>query len=79
MNSGQIRIEKVSLRLRGVSAEQGRRRASSMVNQIAQAIARESAGAAGGKSGLEQLSLRLPAAGAAADLGEQISRQWKRE
>ncbi len=79
MNSGQIRIDKVSLRMRGVTPTEARRRAGSIAHEIAEAVAREGAGAAPGKSEIGQLSVRQPAAGKGPGVGEQIRRQWSRE
>jgi hypothetical protein len=75
MKSGGIHIDKVSLRLRGATPERARRRAGSMAREIADAIGRQAAHIAPGKTEIGMLSVRLKANGKNSNLTEQIRRQ----
>ena len=62
MNSGGIRIGKVTLRLRGVKPAQAEERAGSIAREIARRLAAPGALPAG-QSEIPSLSLRLPPGG----------------
>jgi hypothetical protein len=79
MNSGGIRIGKLSLRLRGVTPQQARERGGAVAREVAQAIAGERARMAPGKTDIARISVRMPAAGAGAGIAEQIRRQMAGE
>jgi hypothetical protein len=79
MNSGRIRIGKVSLRLRGVTRQEAQQRAGSIAREIAGAVAREAALKTPGKAEIGQLSVRLRPGTGAADIAGQIRNQWSRE
>jgi hypothetical protein len=79
MNSGGIRIGKVSLRLRGVTRQEAQQRAGSIAREIAGAVAREAARKTPGKAEIDQLSVRLRTGAGAPDITEQIRNQWSRE
>ena len=75
MNSGGIRIGKVSVRLRGVARREAQERAGSIAREIAGAAAREGLRMAPGKKDIGRLSVRLKADGKGAGIAEQIRRQ----
>jgi hypothetical protein len=79
MNRGGVRIGKMSLRLRGVTAQEARLRADSIAREVARAVAAESALPSAGKSHTGRLSVRLRAEGTTHNLGEQIRIQWPRK
>jgi hypothetical protein len=76
MKSRAIKIEKVSLRLRGVTPEQAHQRAVLIAGEIAHAAAREQTPT---QTEVPRLSLRLRADGKGPGVAEQIHRQWNRE
>jgi hypothetical protein len=75
MNSGGIHIDKVSLRLRGVTPRQARQRAGSMAREIADAVGRQAGRIAPGRTQIGKLSVRLRTGGSNSDLTGQIRRQ----
>lgn len=79
MNSGGIHIQKVSLRLRGVTPQQARERGSAIAGQIADAVVRERSRMAGGKSEIAGLAVRLRVDGKGPGVAEQIREQLARE
>ena len=75
MNSGGIRIEKLSVRLRGVTAQQARDRAGAIAREIAGAVAREGSSMPSGKREIGKLSVRVRADGKGNEITDQIRRQ----
>jgi hypothetical protein len=75
MNSGGIRIGKLSVRMRGATRREAERRAASIAREIAHALAEHSAG----KGEIGSLKVRLRADGKGDGIGEQIRRQLGRE
>ncbi len=79
MNSGGIHIQKVSLRLRGVTPQQARERGGSIAAQIADALAREGSRPGQGKREIAGLAVRLRADGKGPGVAEQIRKQMARD
>lgn len=75
MNSGGIHIDKVSLRLRGVTSQQARGRAGSLASEIAKAVGGQAAHIAPGKTEIGKLSVRVGSGGKGSSIAEQIRRQ----
>lgn len=75
MNSGGIRVGKMSVRMRGVTLREAERRAGSIASEVAHALAEHSAG----KAEIASLKLRLRADGKGESIGEQLRRQLGRE
>ncbi|MGA2114835.1 MAG: hypothetical protein ABSH56_08810 [Bryobacteraceae bacterium] len=75
MNTGGIHIDKVSVRLRGVTPQQAGQRAGSIGREIADAVGRQAAHFASGKTEIGKLSVRLKSDGKNSDLSGQIRRQ----
>lgn len=77
MNPGQVRIEKLSLRMRGVTPQQARQRAGAIARDIARAI-RENASQLSGTTTIPCLALRIEP-GKASGIDQQIRAQWSGE
>jgi hypothetical protein len=75
MNSGGIHIDKVSLRLRGVTSQQARQRAGSLAREIADAVGRQATHIAPGRAEIGKLSVRVRSDGKDSSIAEQIRRQ----
>lgn len=75
MSSGSIHIDKISLRLRGVTPEQARQRAGSLAREIAQAMGKQAAHTAHGKTAIAKLSVQVNNQGKDSNLADQIRRQ----
>jgi hypothetical protein len=75
MNSGGIHIDKVSLRMRGVTPQQAELRASSLAREIADAVGRHAAHLAPGRGKIGKLSVRVRSDGKSSSIAEQVRRQ----
>jgi hypothetical protein len=74
MNPGQVRIEKLSLRMRGVTPQQARQRADSIARDIARAI-RENASLLSATTTIPRLAIRVAAGGKTPGIDQQIRAQ----
>ena len=77
MNSALIRIPKLSLRMRGVTAGDAQLRAHSIAREIAAAVATQGTHITPGKTEIRSLSVRLRVDGKGTDMAQQIRSQWK--
>lgn len=77
MKSRRIRVENLSVRLRGATASQAQQRGGAIAQQIAHALAGQAAGL-GQNQKIAKLSVRVPARGGAA-IAAQIRREWSGE
>jgi hypothetical protein len=71
MNSGGIRIGRMGVRMRGVTPREAERRAGSIAQEVARAVAEHSTG----RAAIGSLKVRLRADGRGESIGEQIRRQ----
>jgi|CZKX01.1.fsa_nt_gi hypothetical protein len=77
MSANEIRIEKMSLRLRGVTPQQAEQRARSIAHEIADSLVRERALLAPGQAEFRGLSVRVKSGGGGLGIGEQLRQQLR--
>ena len=71
MKSTSIRIDRLALRLRGVSAREARERSKSIARQVAQAVARQATRTSGREKHIDHMTVSASSA-----FEPQIERQW---
>jgi hypothetical protein len=71
MKAGAIRINRMTVRVRGVAPAEARARGASIAREVAAAVARQAAATQGTAKRIDRLTL-----GAASALEQQIQRQW---
>lgn len=71
MRSDGIRINKLAVRLRGVTPSEARGRGTSIAHAVALAVSRQAARTTGGARRVDRLTLSRPSA-----FEREIERQW---